>query len=84
MTQETVDAGRRTADTWCGSKEVEWWVAAMAAMASMAAMATMASMASMAPMVAVASLNRRSRLGPVVLVLRMVPRRLSWENGCAP
>ena len=30
MKEETVDAGRRTADAWCGSKEVVWWVAAMA------------------------------------------------------
>ena len=66
-TEETADAGRRTAGTWCGLKEVEWWVAAMAPMAPMATMASMASVASMAPMVpvvamasmiAVASLNR--------------------------
>ena len=67
MTEEAVDAGRRTADTWCGLKEVEWWVVSMAAMAS----APMVVVVGMASMVAVASLNRRSRLGPVVLVLKM-------------
>ena len=69
MSVETVDAGRRTTGTWCGSKEVEWWVATMAAMATMAPMVPMATMATR---VAEASLNRWSRLGLFVMLKRMV------------
>ena len=61
-------------DCSCGGMAL---MAPMASMASMAPMATMASMAPMvvvvavASMVAVVSLNRRSRLEPVVLVLKI-------------
>ena len=69
MLVETVDAGRRIAGTWCGSKEVEWWVAAVAAMATTAPMAAADAMASR---VAEVSLNRWSRQGLFVMVKKMV------------
>ena len=59
MTEETVGARRQTTDAWCGPKEGEWWVAAMASMASMAS---------------VASLDWWCRLAPIVSVMKMVLR----------
>ena len=72
MKEETADedAERRTAATWCGSKDADWWMAAMTALASMASMVSMASIAwkaSMASMGPMTAQNRESLTRKTVL-----------------
>ena len=80
MLVKTAVAGRRTAGTWCGLKEVERWMATMAAMetmapvASMAAMAAMDSMTSMATMATMASMASMASMAPMAAVDAMASR----------